>query len=55
LTDELARRTNDESGDYYITPFKVFAKESLNNRIGNNGVYNSDNKQNKEILPQMIY
>jgi hypothetical protein len=40
ITEELARRTNDESGDYYVKPFSVIAKESLNNKIGNNGVYN---------------
>lgn len=40
ITDELARRTSDESGDYYVTPFGVTPKESLNDRIGNNGVYN---------------
>ena len=40
INDELARRTNDESGDYYVKPFSVIAKESLNNKIGNNGVYN---------------
>jgi len=40
ITDELARRTSDESGDYYVKPFRVIAKESLNNKIGNNGVYN---------------
>jgi hypothetical protein len=40
ITDELARRTNEESGDYYVKPFRVIAKESLNDRIGNNGVYN---------------
>jgi hypothetical protein len=40
ITDELARRTTDESGDYYVSPFRVIAKESLNNKIGNNGVYN---------------
>lgn len=33
------RRTYDESGDYYVTPFKVVAKESLNDRVGNNGIY----------------
>ena len=42
ITDELARRTNDESGDYYVRPFSVIAKESLNNGVGNNGVYRSD-------------
>ena len=39
FADELARRTYDESGDYYIRPFSVSAKESLNDRIGNRGVY----------------
>ena len=39
INDELARRTNDESGSYYITPFDVKVKESLNDGRGNNGVY----------------
>lgn len=39
IRDELARRTYDESGDYYVTPFRVSAKESINNKIGNNGVF----------------
>ena len=42
IKDELARRTYDESGDYYTAPFKVEIKESLNNKLGNNGVYNKD-------------
>ena len=37
--DELARRTYDESGDYYIRPFSVDVRESLNNRIANRGIY----------------
>jgi len=37
--DELARRTYDESGDYYIRPFAVDIRETLNDRIGNKGVY----------------
>jgi len=47
ITDELARRTYDESGDYYVKPYSVIAKESLNNKIGNNGVfqYNQLTKQ----------
>jgi len=36
---ELARRTYDESGDYYVKPFSVDVKESLNDRIGNRGIY----------------
>ena len=40
--DELARRTYDESGDYYTIPFTVDIKECLNDKLGNNGVYNQD-------------
>ena len=39
IAEELARRTYDESGDYYITPFTVIAKNTLNNRIANDGLY----------------
>jgi len=39
IRDELARRTYDESGDYYVTPFKISVKESLNDYQGNNGVF----------------
>ena len=39
LSDEFARRTYDESGDYYVKPFSVSARESLNDRIGNRGIY----------------
>ena len=41
IRDELARRSYDESGDYYIRPFSVSVKESLNDRVGNNGAYYS--------------
>ena len=41
ITDILARRTFAESGDYYVTPFDVTMKESLNNNRGNGGVYNA--------------
>ena len=40
-TDVLARRTFAESGDYYVTPFDVTMKESLNDNLGNGGVYNA--------------
>lgn len=39
LANELARRTSDESGDYYVTPFTVSAKETLNDNLGNSGVF----------------
>ena len=41
IRDELARRTYDESGHYYIKPFPIVSKEQLNNRIGNDGAYYS--------------
>ena len=39
LTDTLARRTFDESGNYDVKPFDVTLLESLNDNIGNRGVY----------------
>jgi hypothetical protein len=40
IADELARRTYAESGDYYATPFDVSIKESLNDNLGNRGIFN---------------
>jgi len=39
IADELARRTFDESGDYIVKPFSIKVRDSANNKIGNNGVY----------------
>ena len=39
FAEELARRTYDESGDYYVKPFSLEVRESLNNRLGNKGIY----------------
>jgi len=44
IRDELARRTYDESGDYYVKPFTISVKESLNDRQGNHGVYFENQK-----------
>jgi len=41
LQTEMARRTSDESGDYYVKPFSITPKETLNNLLGNNGVFES--------------
>ena len=51
LNDRLARRTYDESGDYYVRPFEVFAKESLNDSIGNKGIYSSEQKTTEGNIP----
>jgi hypothetical protein len=39
LGDALAKRTNDESGSYYIRQFTTTIKESLNDNEGNRGIY----------------
>ena len=41
FADELARRTYEESGDYYVTPFDVAVVNSLNDNVGNNGIFQS--------------
>ena len=42
LRNELARRTFDESGHYYVREFVTTCKNSLNNGFGNRGIYNED-------------
>jgi hypothetical protein len=39
IRDELAKRTFDESGNYFVKPFTLFVRDSLNDRVLNNGVY----------------
>ena len=51
INDTLAKRTYDESGDYYVKPFEVFAKESLNDSIGNKGIYTSEQVTNQGFIP----
>jgi hypothetical protein len=38
INHELARRTFEESGNYYVKPFDVIVKESLNDGEGNRGL-----------------
>ena len=42
IAKEFARRTYDESGDYYVNPPSIVAKESLNNLVGSQGVFLED-------------
>ena len=51
INDTLAKRTYDESGDYYVKPFEVFVKESLNDSIGNKGIYTSEQETNGGEIP----
>lgn len=39
IKDYIAERTYDESGDYTVRPFNVTVNNSLNDRIGNNGLF----------------
>jgi len=39
IADELARRTYAESGDYAVKAFDVSVRDSLNDGVRNNGVY----------------
>jgi hypothetical protein len=47
----LARRTYDESGNYSVSPFKVSLHDSLNNRLGNNGLFFKDQKTESGNTP----
>ena len=51
ITDVLARRTFDESGNYSLDPYTVKAVESLNDGIGNNGVYSENQKTSDGSVP----
>ena len=39
IKDYMAERTYDESGDYTVEPFSVSVNNSLNDRLGNNGLF----------------
>jgi hypothetical protein len=39
IRDYLARRTFDEAGNFYVKPFSLFVKDSLNDKVLSNGIY----------------
>lgn len=51
INDILARRTYDESGNYYLNPYKIEPLESLDNRLGNNGLYLESQKTSEGSFP----
>ena len=51
LAKEFARRTYDESGDYYVNKFDLEAKESLNDRHSVFGAFYSGEKTNEGNSP----
>ena len=42
LADTLAKRTFDESGHYVVRPFDISVLNSLNDNLGNNGLFQPD-------------
>ena len=58
LADELASRTFDESGHYYVKEFVTTVKESLNNGFGNRGIYSQNQTTTSGQTPSedlMVY
>jgi hypothetical protein len=51
IRDYLAQRTYDESGDYVVTPFQFSLNNSLNNRLGNDGLFFSNEKTEQNNIP----
>lgn len=51
INDILARRTYDESGNYSVNQYTIEALESLNDRVGNLGLYLSDEKTSQGSDP----
>ena len=51
LAKEFARRTFDESGNYYVTKFDLEAKESLNDRYSVFGAFFTGSKTNEGNTP----
>ena len=51
IKDYLAQRTYDESGDYTVTPFEFTLKNSLNDRLGNDGLFFDTEKTDQGNVP----
>ena len=51
IRDYIAQRTYDESGDYVVRPFQFSLNNSLNNRLGNDGLFFDTEKTEKGNTP----
>ena len=51
IKDWIAERTYEESGNYSIDDFDISANNSLNNRLGNGGIYFSNQKTAEDNTP----
>lgn len=58
IRDEMARRTYEESGNYYVKPFTLEVEESLNDFKGNDGVFKPTEETDEGATPSdelMVY
>jgi hypothetical protein len=51
IKDYIAERTYDESGDYTVEPFNVTVNNSLNDRLGNNGLFFDEETTEQNNIP----
>ena len=51
IRDYIAERTYEESGNYAIDPFSISLADSLNNRLGNGGIFFSGEKTEQGNTP----
>jgi hypothetical protein len=51
IRDYLAERTYDESGNYVVNPFTISLNNSLNDGLGNNGLFFSNEKTSEGNTP----
>ena len=51
LKKYFAKRTYDESGDYSVEPFRIDIQESLNNEIGNDGLFTENRLTDEGNIP----
>ena len=51
IKDYLAQRTYDESGNYVVDPFQISLNNSLNDRLGNDGLFFGTEKTDEGNTP----
>lgn len=51
IKEYFAKRTYEESGNYSVDPFSIEVSDSLNDRIGSNGVFYSNQKTDQGNTP----
>ena len=51
IKDWIAERTYEESGNYALQPFSIAVENSLNNRLGNGGIFFSGERTDQGNIP----